>query len=117
MDDSLGESAGGASTHFHVLSNESQKYFRYTIAMSGTAYNYWAISSAANHHLNLANKIAKDMNKVKQSSEELIEFLKIVPGDRLVTYASMEGILQRTIQPELTAVIESKFRKLFIFKR
>lgn len=106
---SLGESAGGASTHFHVLSSESRKYFRNAIAMSGTANNYWAILPMGRDHLNLARKISKDMNKFKQSAEDLVELLKSAPAELLTTYATLDGIFQRTIKPELTAVIERKF--------
>lgn len=40
----FGQSAGGASTHLHVLMDLSEGLFRRAIPMSGTADNLWAIN-------------------------------------------------------------------------
>lgn len=39
----FGQSAGGASTHLHVLMDSSAGLFRRAIVMSGSAGNYWAV--------------------------------------------------------------------------
>ena len=38
----LGESAGGSSTHFHVVVHESKKLFQRAIIQSGAVFNTWA---------------------------------------------------------------------------
>lgn len=40
----IGQSAGGGSTHLHVLSASSDGLFQRAIAMSGSAGNVWASS-------------------------------------------------------------------------
>lgn len=48
----FGESAGAASTHFHVANEKSRKYFQRAIIQSGSILNPWAIYSG-NNHLNM----------------------------------------------------------------
>lgn len=103
----FGESAGGAMTHFHVLSDESRKYFRNAALLSGTAENFWALSEQ-NDHSPLAYEIAKDLGEPKQSFEELIEFMKTAPADKIVVYGSIFPRLRRTARLMFAPVIESE---------
>lgn len=103
----FGLSAGGTSTHLQMFSSESRKYFRNVIPMSGVADNYWALS-AKSDYLDLAHHIAKDLGKTKQTTEELIEFFKSTPGDKLTPYGSMQGFMKRTCDPDFRPVIERR---------
>lgn len=80
--------SGGSSVHFHVLSAESRKCFRNAIAMSGVIDNYWAMSET-NDHLELAHEIASDFGEPKKTDEELVEFLKSAPADKLSEYGTV----------------------------
>ncbi|XP_055308597.1 esterase B1-like [Sitodiplosis mosellana] len=83
-----GQSAGGASIHFHMLSTESRKYFNNAISMSGVVDNYWALSES-NNHLEIAHKIANDFDGPKNSTDELIAFLKTIPADEFISYSHL----------------------------
>lgn len=97
---------GGASTHLHMLSAESRKYFQNAIPMSGTADNFWAISKE-NNHLALMRDVAKQAGEPKESFKQLIEFLKKVPTEILVE--NTPGInLDKTAQLFWTPIVESK---------
>lgn len=39
---------GGASAHYHTLSEKSRKLFARAIVMSGSAFNRWALSEKDN---------------------------------------------------------------------
>lgn len=54
----FGESAGSASTHFHVLSPKSQGLFKRAIMQSGSALNIWA-SHTKSDHLDFTYKLGK----------------------------------------------------------
>lgn len=78
---------GGASTHFHILSPESRKYFRNALAMSGAIYDYFAMSEE-NSHVNAAYEIAKEMGQPQSTLEQLITFLKNATVDDLTKYST-----------------------------
>lgn len=106
----FGHSAGGALTHFHVLSAESRKYFRNAIAMSGTVNNYWALSK--DDHLKRAFKIAEQLGEPKKTHDELIALLKTVPAEKLHSFAVIEDINNIFSTIPLSPVVERTF--LFI---
>ncbi|XP_031624710.1 esterase B1-like isoform X2 [Contarinia nasturtii] len=85
-----GQSAGGVSVHFHILSTESKKLFRNAILMSGVIGAYWAMSEN-NHHLEIVRKIAIDLNEPKETYEELLTFLKSAPADKLKEYSTIKA--------------------------
>ncbi|CAG7727296.1 unnamed protein product [Allacma fusca] len=66
----FGESAGGASVHYQLLSPMTKGLFQRAISQSGVAINPWAIYStdaAKNHTMQLAKKVkctAKDSKKL-----------------------------------------------------
>lgn len=100
---------GGASVHFHIVSAESKKHFRNAIPMSGVISNYWAISE--NDHLELAHKIAAELDEPKKTYEELVTFLKATPADKLSEYSTV--VASNTIfEIPFAPVIESKFQFL-----
>lgn len=96
---------GGASTHFHILSSESRKYFRNALAMSGAIYDYFALSEE-NSHVNAANEIAKEMGQPQFTSEQLIKFLKSANVNDLTKYSTCNP-LNALIFCEFLPVIES----------
>lgn len=53
----FGESAGGASVHFHMVSEMSNGLFHKAIAMSGTVYSPWAVSSVKDWTQRLSRKL------------------------------------------------------------
>jgi len=103
----VGESAGGASTHFHLISSESRKYFRAAAPMSGTTFNYWAFSKQ-NDHTDYAYKMAAELGQPKQSYNELVEFLKTVPADKIYQHGNVIDLLKRTARGVFAPVIEKR---------
>lgn len=101
---------GGASTHFQVLSNESRKYFRNAIVMSGTAENIWGISNEQNH-IDLAHIMAKKIDEPNYSFDELVELLKTAPARDIVNSATYFEMFFGTIRLKFTPVIESLYLK------
>lgn len=74
--------------------------------MSGVVDNYWAMTENKNH-LELANQIVKDFGESKDTTEELVAFLKSTPADKLNKYNDIIPGSLLFILP-LTPVIESK---------
>lgn len=79
---------GGASTHYHVLSKVSRKFFQNAIVLSGSTENVWAQSPYKNH-VSLAHQIASDLGESKKSHEDLIAFFKTVPANKIQKYGAM----------------------------
>ncbi|XP_049947769.1 esterase FE4-like [Schistocerca serialis cubense] len=69
----LGQSAGGASVHYHVLSPLSKGLFKSAIAMSGSALNPWAFTKNASDR---AVRYAKHLGYTGKSSTDLLNFFK-----------------------------------------
>nr|AJP62551.1 carboxylesterase [Oxya chinensis] len=77
----FGESAGGASIHYHILSPLSKGLYKNAIAMSGTALSPWAFSRNATDR---ALRFAEYLGQPAKSSSDLVEFFKTVDADTLV---------------------------------
>lgn len=61
---------GGASTTFHMLSEESRKYFTRAMVMSGSVYSYFALT-LQNHREKMESCAhTKDVN-------QMIEYIKL----------------------------------------
>ncbi|PNF39410.1 Esterase FE4 [Cryptotermes secundus] len=96
----FGESAGGSSTHFHMLSPASKGLFHRAISQSGTAVCAWALTPPGRPKL-LAEQVADMFNCPTQSSSELISCLRkqdsyklygaelLIPAERIfpITFA------------------------------
>ncbi|XP_049850080.1 esterase FE4-like [Schistocerca gregaria] len=78
----FGQSAGGASVHFHVLSPLSKGLFKNAIAMSGAASNTWAFKKSAPDR---AVRFAKYLGYTGENSTDLLNFLKTAKASELVT--------------------------------
>ncbi|XP_049802595.1 esterase FE4-like [Schistocerca nitens] len=81
----FGQSAGGASIHYHVLSPMSKGLFKNAIAMSGSAMNPWAFSRNATDR---AVRFAGTLGYTGTSSSDLVNFLKTVDPNTLVMDSS-----------------------------
>ena len=74
--------------------------------MSGVVENYWAMSEH-NDHVELAYKIAADFGEPKETIDELVEFLKSVPAEKLCEYNNIAP-MQLLFPLSSTPVIESE---------
>lgn len=107
---------GGASAHYHVLSEESRKYFTRAIIMSGSALNRWALSEKSEEE-DLSNMFkmgiitqfpftscesdnipfeylffsyheAHKLGEKAANTQELIVFLQRIPANELMKHTS-----------------------------
>ncbi|XP_049855609.1 bile salt-activated lipase-like [Schistocerca gregaria] len=78
----FGQSAGGASVHYHVLSSSSKGLFKNAIAMSGSALNPWAFSKNSTDR---AIRYAKTLGYTGKSSNDLVDFLTTVDFGSLLS--------------------------------
>lgn len=72
----FGESAGGSSVHFHMISDMSKGLFTKAIAQSGVALNNWAFTES---HLDRAFKLSQALGFYTDNKETLLKFLHDVP--------------------------------------
>ncbi|KAG8225760.1 hypothetical protein J437_LFUL005719 [Ladona fulva] len=70
----FGQSAGGASVHYHVLSPMSTGLFQNGISHSGTALNPWALARNAP---TIARTLASYVNCPNSSSQEMVDCLRM----------------------------------------
>ncbi|PNF39412.1 hypothetical protein B7P43_G13012 [Cryptotermes secundus] len=71
----FGESAGGSSTHLHMLSPASKGLFHRAISQSGIVLSPWALTPPGSPKL-VAEQVADVFNCPVQSSSELISCLR-----------------------------------------
>nr|XP_023018363.1 venom carboxylesterase-6-like [Leptinotarsa decemlineata] len=79
-----GQSAGGASVTYHILSPSSSGLFRAAIANSGSALCIWA--NQRNHAVDRAYGIARAINpsfSSKNSTEDLLKLLLSVDAEKI----------------------------------
>lgn len=77
----FGESAGGASVHYLMLSNMARGLFQRAISQSGSALNPWAFAEQPKRR---AFKLAQVLGFSTNSTKELVEFLRTVPVRKLI---------------------------------
>lgn len=75
-----GLSAGGASTHFHMLSPLSRGLFHKAISTSGTALCNWALQE---NEVEKTRKLAKLVGCGTKSSQEIIDCLRTRPARQI----------------------------------
>lgn len=97
--------SGAASTHFQVLSTESQKYFQRAILMSGSVWNYWALSQT-NNHTEYAFEMAESWNKPQENVTDLIRLLRTVPPTNFIESSKVIKNLQLTFELQFNPVVE-----------
>ena len=77
----MGQQAGGASVHYHLLSPLTQGLFSRAVSMSGTALCWWA---STKRHLEKATKLAKLVKCPQNSTLEMVECLRDQSMDNLM---------------------------------
>ncbi|KAK3875673.1 hypothetical protein Pcinc_019480 [Petrolisthes cinctipes] len=83
----LGQSAGGASVHFHYLSPHSQGLFARGILQAGTLFSPWAMGSAFKEVAEYTGKLFECKNATGmpsgEASRELLSCLQQVDAEQL----------------------------------
>lgn len=77
----FGESAGGASVHYLMLSEMGRGLFHRAISQSGSALNPWAFAEQPKKR---ALKLAQVLGFASNGTKELVEFLRTVPVRKLI---------------------------------
>lgn len=77
----FGYSAGGSSVHYINMSPKAKGLFNRAVAMSGSALSWW---SDVPHPLRTARKVAEVVGCTAESSEAMIECLRMAPADDLI---------------------------------
>ncbi|XP_055312128.1 esterase B1-like [Sitodiplosis mosellana] len=72
----FGESAGGASVNYHMLNEESRKYFNRAFAQSSSSLNYYALQKQ--NHLERMQNFSNIQDK-----QQLVEYLKAADSAEL----------------------------------
>lgn len=71
----FGESAGSASTHLHLLSNESRPYFQKAILQSGAALSEWVMQKLPEEKAKRLAQLVTKGEKEVQSDKEVFDAL------------------------------------------
>ncbi|CAL8109732.1 unnamed protein product [Orchesella dallaii] len=88
----FGESVGGASVHYHLLSKASEGLFRRAISQSGNAMRIYALT---NDRFGQAKRFAEKFNCPTEDSQELVNCLKKIDGKQLVeAHKDAKGIIR-----------------------
>ncbi|XP_060519301.1 juvenile hormone esterase-like [Cylas formicarius] len=106
----FGESAGGASVHFHVLSSASRGLFHKAILMSGAALCPWALG------LPNIKLFAQHLGKPDASDSEILASLKTMPAEKLFELAEKAPDATVTGQRPLVPVVEKPNPTAFLTK-
>lgn len=77
----FGESAGGSSAQFHILSPMSKGLFQRAISESGSALNPWSLSDNTTER---AYRLAETLGFKGSSTEEMLSFLRQAPFRKIV---------------------------------
>ncbi|XP_063233546.1 esterase FE4-like [Bacillus rossius redtenbacheri] len=76
----FGESAGGASVHYNILSPMSKGLFHRAISESGSALNPWAFVRNSEAR---ARRLGELLGHATSSAQELLQALREAPADQL----------------------------------
>ncbi|XP_053604405.1 esterase B1 [Plodia interpunctella] len=109
----FGESAGGASTCFHILSPMSKGLFQRAIPMSGVPVCDWSLPFEPRKRAFVLGKILGFDTK---DDAKLLEFLQSVPAEKLIhqdpTILSLEEVNNNILKMyHFTPVVEKDFGK------
>lgn len=91
--------------HLQVLSRKSRKYFHQAIAMSGTAFNYWATADS-NNQLELLYETFKNELHGHRNSTVVLNFMKNAPVELILQKTPAYRILEGKNLLYWAAVIE-----------
>ena len=76
----FGESAGGASVHWHMLSDHSKGLFKRAIPMSGVSLHCWSVTPDRNHVQKLAAVLGYDGS---EDDESILSFLETIDVNKI----------------------------------
>ncbi|KAL3282171.1 hypothetical protein HHI36_005365 [Cryptolaemus montrouzieri] len=79
----FGESAGGASAHYHIFSPLSKGLFHRVISQSGTVFNIWAVMPEG-RNIKSVIKLAESVGCPTATNMEMVECLRHVNALKLV---------------------------------
>ncbi|CAG9787597.1 unnamed protein product [Diatraea saccharalis] len=102
----FGESAGGASVSFHLVSQMTKGLFKRAIAQSGCSINNWAIVFEPREK---ALKFARDLDLYSEDEHELYEFFKSLPAEKLLDYNMSIHLAKKSYDINLGVVNEKDF--------
>lgn len=80
----FGESAGGSSVHYQVISPLTKGLFSKAIIQSGSALSSWAIT---HDYKNSAEELGDRLDFTGTTNEQLLHFLKLQSGEDLARHA------------------------------
>lgn len=89
---------GGASVHFHMINEQSRKYYNRAFSSSGTAINFFAL-----HRINHMERVQKCFQT--NDVGHLIEYLKV--ADRSILMNCYPFIIPDDLYPVWVPTIES----------
>ncbi|XP_049842019.1 esterase FE4-like [Schistocerca gregaria] len=104
----FGQSAGGASVHFHILSPTSKGLFKRGIAQSGSALSTWALQRKP---VEIAFQLAENLGYTAKNTTDLMEFFLAADATDLMkdifaavpeedSLALFKCVLTPSIEPE-----------------
>ncbi|XP_055325786.1 esterase B1-like [Sitodiplosis mosellana] len=96
----FGESAGGASVNYHMLNEESRKYFNRAFALSSSSLNNYVLYEP--NHLERMQKISNIQDKL-----QLVEYLKTADSTELAKILRTNDLGQILLQAAWVPTIES----------
>ncbi|XP_035735758.1 esterase E4-like isoform X1 [Vespa mandarinia] len=96
----VGESSGGVSVDFHILSEKSKGLFRSSIAMSGVSLAYYAFSTPEDA-TQTAYEFAKELDSTAMNVDELLEFYYKVDVENLTRTISNTTKMDIPLKPTL----------------
>ncbi|KAJ2951247.1 hypothetical protein O0L34_g5648 [Tuta absoluta] len=111
----FGESAGGASVSFHLVSPMTKGLFKRAIVQSGAATNHWAIAYEPRER---AKALARSLGLDSDDDKELYEFFKSLPVDKLINITapiSLEEEANKNLLLRFTPVNERNFHSNEVF--
>lgn len=105
----FGESAGGASVTYHMISPMSKGLFKRAIAQSGAATNPWSKSIAPRDR---ARILARKLGFNSDDDNELYKFFKTQPVEKLIAANVAVTLAEESLErdgPQYNIVAEKKF--------
>lgn len=104
---------GGASVHYQMLNDESRKYFKRAILMSGTSLNYFALSQEDNH-TDRMHELARLSGESKIDDIDLEKFLQKVSPEKILEYTSKLEPFGRILETIWAPIVENNVPGAFL---
>ncbi|KAJ6633199.1 Esterase B1 [Pseudolycoriella hygida] len=101
----IGQSAGGASTHLHMLSERSRKCIRRAICMSGVAFSVFA-DYRPNNHIEFYKKVFE--LDAESTGNDVLNFMLTAPIETIVRKMPAFNIHNYIVNMNFAAVIEDE---------